>query len=292
MLCVALLALAHWAHRGATLLSLSVLAAMVTLCFWPPVCDVGKQTFGRFVVRHSAEYFPLDIHVEDEAAFDAGTKYIFACEPHCFLPLGVFALCDLVGALPRSMRGPADGVRILGSSAVLHLPLLRQIVYWVGFRSVDKASFRKELAMGHSCALVPGGAYEVVHQMICGSALEAARVMLRRRLGFVRLAIEADAQVVPVALYGGEDLYDMEQRFCRMTLVKKLTTAMRFAPVFFWGRPVFGVGFMCPVPRQKPLRIVIGKPLKCDKGLEGSHAALVEAWDATYERHREAPAEQ
>ena len=292
---VALMALLHWYAYGFSLLALAVVSTVVLLSVLPPLNDVGRDTVGKLLVSKSATYFPLKVHVEDVGAFDSKRKYIYACEPHCFLPLGIFAFTDLHGdsGLPRCMKGPAGSLRQLSSSAVQMLPIIRNIVHWIGVRSIDKASFRRTLRAGHSCAIIPGGAWEVMLSLIEGSPWRAAKDMIRQRKGFIKLAAEADAHVVPVVLFGGEGLYHMEQRFSSTPWIKRITSRLRFAPVFFWGRPIFhfGSGFFNPVPMQSPICTVVGKPIPCDGpgGVDAAHAAFIKAWEDLYERHRGGP---
>jgi 2-acylglycerol O-acyltransferase 2 len=112
--------------------------------------------------------------------------------------------------------------------------------------------------MGRAITIVVGGARE---------SLEAQpyslRLVLKRRKGFVKLAIRTGADLVPVLAFGENDLYDQfsaesHPRIHKFQLlVKKM---LGFTIPLFHARGVFNydVGLM---PYRRPLNIVVGKPI-------------------------------
>lgn len=113
--------------------------------------------------------------------------------------------------------------------------------------------------MGRGITIVIGGARESLdaqpHQM---------RLVLKRRKGFVKLAIRTGADLVPVLAFGENDLYEQVQldehpnvhKF--QLLVKKI---LGFTIPLFHARGIFNydVGLM---PYRRPLNIVVGKPIR------------------------------
>jgi hypothetical protein len=61
---------------------------------------------------------------------------------------------------------------------------------------------RKILTDGYNLSLLPGGSDEMLE-----SCEEKEVVFLKARKGFIRLAIETGAQIVPVYAFGVNDLY-------------------------------------------------------------------------------------
>lgn len=83
-------------------------------------------------------------------------------------------------------------------------------------------------------------------------------VFLRSRLGFVRLAMQNGASIVPVFAFGQGQTYKWYRPdFFRILkrIVHKVSRMMGVAPIAMWGR-----GFT-PLPLRVPLTVVVGKPI-------------------------------
>ena len=113
--------------------------------------------------------------------------------------------------------------------------------------------------MGRAITIVIGGARESLDALPY-----SLRLVLRRRKGFVKMAIRTGADLVPVLAFGENDLYDQFQADSHPTihnfqlLVKKL---LGFTIPLFHARGVFNydVGLM---PYRRPLNIVVGRPVR------------------------------
>ena len=63
--------------------------------------------------------------------------------------------------LASKFQPPAsEGLHELGHVQAFYLPATKHIWWWLGIRSIDKASFNKLLQEGNSVVLVPGGVSE------------------------------------------------------------------------------------------------------------------------------------
>jgi 2-acylglycerol O-acyltransferase 2 len=113
--------------------------------------------------------------------------------------------------------------------------------------------------MGRAITIVIGGARESLD-----AQPYSLRLVLKRRKGFVKMAIRTGADLVPVLAFGENDLYDQLTSDSHpkihkfQLLVKKL---LGFTIPLFHARGVFNydVGLM---PYRRPLNIVVGKPVK------------------------------
>ena len=113
--------------------------------------------------------------------------------------------------------------------------------------------------MGRAITIVVGGARESLDALPY-----SLRLVLRRRKGFVKMAIRTGADLVPVLAFGENDLYDQFQADSHpkihkfQLLVKKL---LGFTIPLFHARGVFNydVGLM---PYRRPLNIVVGRPVR------------------------------
>jgi 2-acylglycerol O-acyltransferase 2 len=116
--------------------------------------------------------------------------------------------------------------------------------------------------MGRAITIVVGGASESLD-----AQPYSLRLVLKRRKGFVKMAIRTGADLVPVMAFGENDLYDQFQADSHPTihkfqlLVKKL---LGFTIPLFHARGVFNydVGLM---PYRRPLNIVVGRPIKVNQ---------------------------
>jgi 2-acylglycerol O-acyltransferase 2 len=112
--------------------------------------------------------------------------------------------------------------------------------------------------MGRAITIVVGGARESLD-----AQPYSLRLVLKRRKGFVKMAIRTGADLVPVLAFGENDLYDQFQADSHpkihkfQLLVKKL---LGFTIPLFHARGVFNydVGLM---PYRRPLNIVVGRPV-------------------------------
>ena len=76
---------------------------------------------------------------------------------------------------------------------VFYVPILRHMFYWLGACPADKAEMRRILSRNGACMLIPGGVAECT-EMEHGSEV----VFLRKRQGFIKLALEQGAATLAV----------------------------------------------------------------------------------------------
>ena len=84
----------------------------------------------------------------------------------------------------------------------LYMPATRHFWWWLGVRPIDKANIHRLLKSNNSVVLVPGGNTE------CRVMKHGQETLyLRKRLGFVRLAMNHGAPLVPAFAFGQTDTY-------------------------------------------------------------------------------------
>ena len=113
--------------------------------------------------------------------------------------------------------------------------------------------------MGRAITIVIGGARESLD-----AQPGALRLVLKRRKGFVKLAIRTGADLVPVLAFGENELYEQIDGSSHalvhkgQLLIKK---ALGWTVPLFKGRGIlnYDVGLM---PYRKPLNVVVGRPVK------------------------------
>ena len=164
-----------------------------------------------------------------------------------------------VEALPH---GVGRRVRSLVATVLFKLPVVREICLWTGCVDARRSVAEKLLDRRHSLLVVPGGEAEQIR-----TAYGRERVYLKRRKGFVKLAMRKGVPVVPVYVFGCSDAYRTSHALFgpRNWLVKNLGVCVTFA-TGKWGSPC------CPFPVRHT--VVFGRPVDVAEGA-GEEEALV-----------------
>ena len=146
------------------------------------------------------------------------------------------------------------------------IPFYRDYALAMGLASVSRESCENLLTkggadgegMGRAITIVVGGARESLN-----AQPYTLRLVLKRRKGFIRMAIRTGADLVPVLAFGENDIYeqvhsDQHPIIHKLQMLVKQT--MGFTIPLFHARGVFNydVGLM---PYRRPLNIVAGRPI-------------------------------
>ncbi|CAK9200099.1 unnamed protein product [Sphagnum troendelagicum] len=257
--------------------AITLLAVWIALVFIPARSDgpVG-QIVAKFICKYAPKYFPITVVFEDEGHLNSDGCYVIAAEPHSVLPVGIIVLTPQSGFLPLTK------IRALASTAVFWTPIIRHIWTWLGLVPVSRRHFSKLLEEGYSCILVPGGVQECLY-------MEPDRevVYLKNRFGFVKVAIQAGAAVVPCFCFGQTNTYRWWKPSGKW--YNQMSRKLGFTPLVFWGR------FGGPVPFQKPMYFVVGKPIDVTKNPSPTneeiavlHGQYIRAVEELFEKHKAA----
>jgi len=209
--------------------------------------------------KYLADYFPAEL--VKTADLDPKKNYIFGYHPHGIIAFG--ATCSFsTEATGFSKKFPGIRPHMLTLDGNFNVPFLREWLLWLGICPVSKESIRWLLhdeAGGNAAVIVVGGAAE---------ALDAHpgvyTLTLARRRGFVRIAIEAGASLVPVFSFGENDLYQQADN-ARGTTLRQVQEFFKnnigVSPPMFYGRGVFNYSFGL-LPVRTPIHTVVGKPIE------------------------------
>ncbi|KAK2789093.1 diacylglycerol O-acyltransferase 1 [Emmonsiellopsis sp. PD_33] len=249
--------------------------------------------------NYFASYFPARLH--RSAPLPPTRKYIFGYHPHGIISHGAFA-AFATEALGFSKLFPGITNTLLTLDSNFRLPFYRDYALAMGLASVSRESCENLLSkggmdgegMGRAITIVVGGASESLD-----AQPHAIRLVLKRRKGFIKLAIRTGADLVPVLAFGENELYeqvssDQHPLIRKMQLLVKRT--MGFTIPLFHARGVFNydVGLM---PYRRPLNIVVGRPIQViqqhdrakvdDKYVDELHARYVSELQRLWEEYRD-----
>jgi len=155
-----------------------------------------------------AGYFPARLH--RTTTLEPTRKYIFGYHPHGIISHGAFA-AFATEALGFSQLFPGITNTLLTLDSNFRIPLYRDYALRLGLASVSRESCENILSkggrngegMGRAITIVVGGARESLD-----ATPGSLKLVLKRRKGFVKLAIRCGADLVPVLAFGENDLYD------------------------------------------------------------------------------------
>lgn len=265
-------------HPGA----FACLFTHILLGFWPPISfPRWGESLAGWVVTIAHDYFPLTMQCEDDRAFKADQPYIIGLEPHAVLPVSICGFAEGGHILPAELN--KKGRKIGHSSgAIFHVPLVRHLWSWLGLRPVSRNEMSKHLKKNRACILVPGGVQEIMYL-----DKEVETIFLRKRTGFVKLALQHGAPLVPAFAFGLHKTYSWASLLPQSVMLK-LSRFMGFAPLVFWG--------VCggPLPKKHPIHIVLGKPIEVPTVAEPSPEevqkyldAFIAAMEDIFDKHKE-----
>jgi len=202
-----------------------------------------------------------------------GTPYLFACHPH-----GIFGV-SIQASLGTDSTGfntlfPGIPVHLCGLKPIFLCPFFREWVLLHRHCSPGRNTIRNLLREKESVALATGGAHE---------SLDAfpGTMILTIRKGFIRVALEAGATLVPVLSFGENEIYAQtsnREGSALRWIQLQIKAWFGFTVPLFCGRP-----WLPLLPQPTALNTVVGAPLAlpaCGRPLEPSEAEVVEARDA------------
>ncbi|ETI53836.1 hypothetical protein, variant 2 [Phytophthora nicotianae] len=142
----------------------------------------------------------LRMKIIREQELDPNKRYIFGFHPHGIIVLSRIAIFG--GSFEDVF--PGITYRILGASPMFYIPLGRELCLWMGGVDASRSTGEKVLKEGSSIVVYPGGVSGIFKT---NPNSKETQLVLKNRLGFVKLAMNHGADLVPTFVFGEKWLY-------------------------------------------------------------------------------------
>ena len=233
--------------------------------------------FGRWLLRtrfmacipYYFEYEEFHETTDEEvlALHEAGKRVIGCMHPHGVFPF--VSVCAATSTL-QAADGLGDGLGDLPTAVanvIRQFPILKDVVGVFGCISASGAFLRARLQRRKgSVVLYVGGMVELFY-----SSSQKETVFLKKRKGFVKLALRTGADLIPVYLFGNTTSLEALKWPVLATISRKSGVSC----TLFWGR--WGL----PLPKRVKLTYARGRTLGLPH-IPDPTAADVEKYHALY----------
>ncbi|XP_020507071.1 2-acylglycerol O-acyltransferase 3b [Labrus bergylta] len=237
------------------------------------------------VWEHLRDFFPVKL--VKTAELNPNKNYILGCHPHGIMSAGAFT-CFSTESCGFTELFPGVKANLAILAGLFRIPLFREYIMSAGLYPVSKPSLAYLLSQkgkGNAVVIVIGGAAESL-----ASSPGMNTVVMKKRKGFVRVALESGADLVPVYSFGENDLF-RQVIFSDGSLGRRLQDLfkkiMGFAPCLFVGER------MAFMPYKSQVTTVVGSPISVpkrttptDEEVDHYHNLYMDALTELFHQHK------
>ncbi|XP_054744763.1 2-acylglycerol O-acyltransferase 2-like [Anastrepha obliqua] len=239
------------------------------------------------------DYFPVEIR--KTAELPPNRNYVLAHFPHGILAIAL-SINLLLEITPFLRLFPGIRPKVATLNVNFATPFLRELLRVLGYVSSSKPSLLYYLNKSNNPAHRDNsdGFTSNLIGISVGGVQESMQtkpgqhvIILKKRLGFVKLAIQTGSSIVPSFGFGDVDLYTpIEKAWFRpiQIVYKKI---FRYSPLLFKGRG------NTILPYKKKVTLVVGSPIDVKRTtnpdpayVEEIHAKVVEAVHELFETYK------
>ena len=202
----------------------------------------------------------------------------------CMHPHGVFpfvSVCAVTSTL-QARDGFGDGILDLPTAVanvIRTMPILKDVVGVFGCIDASGSYLKSRLQRRKgSVVLYVGGMVELFY-----ASPKKETVFLKKRKGFVKLALRTGADLVPVYLFGNTTSLEA----LKWPILAKISRKTGVSFTLFWGR------WFLPLPKRVKLTYARGRPLglphiehPSDEDVEKYHALYVKKLVELFDRYK------
>ncbi|KAM6056916.1 diacylglycerol O-acyltransferase 2-like [Theristicus caerulescens] len=231
------------------------------------------------VWRHFRDYFPVKLVKTHDLS--PSHNYIIGSHPHGILCVGAF--CNFItGSTGFWEMFPGIRPFLTTLAGNFRLPVFREYLMSGGLCPVTRRAIGYLLSKngtGNAVAIVIGGAAE---SLSCRPGVTT--LILKNRKGFVRMALQHGAYLVPSFSFGENDLFRQvvfEEGSWMRSIQQRFQKMMGFAPCIFYGRGLTSVRSRGFLPYARPITTVVGEPVTVPK-IEDPSCETVDMYHEMY----------
>uniref|UniRef100_A0A0K0DH36 Acyltransferase n=1 Tax=Angiostrongylus cantonensis TaxID=6313 RepID=A0A0K0DH36_ANGCA len=208
-----------------------------------------------------ADYFPVKLHKTEELS--PNENHLIGSHPHGVISIAAFInfATNGTGILEKFPNIVFHLCTLVGQ---FYTPLRREwgLLHGMIDCSRDSLTYILSGKQGKACVLVIGGAEEAL------DAHPGHHILtLHRRKGFIKLALETGANLVPCYSFGENEIFKQADN-PKGSMIRMIQTTVKnlfgFSPPFFYGQGIFVNNFGL-LPYRKPINTVLGAPIKVSK---------------------------
>jgi hypothetical protein len=245
--------------------------------------EKGALGFGKSIAM---DYHPSIECIPwcEDATLDPSRQYIFGVHPHGIHCFPLFQFTTPGGIIDQQFPGlVGHALTGIAASVMFHYPCVRESSFHMGYIDANRKTCADALAKGRSLHIVVGGEEELMY-----TTQGQDIVVLKKRKGFVRLALSYGVDLVPVFGVGNTDAYKTYTFGLkyRLWLQKKFGIAL----------PIYHGRYFTPLQYPVSMKILIGKPIQTpkpqimgakpdDRLVDEYHAKYVEALTEMHAKH-------
>ncbi|XP_074063541.1 diacylglycerol O-acyltransferase 2-like protein 6 isoform X3 [Macrotis lagotis] len=232
--------------------------------------------------KYFRDYFPIKLVKTCELS--PSHNYIFATHPHGILSYGIF--CNFgTESTGFSHIFPGITPTLATLEGIFWIPIVREYVMSKGICPVSKAALKyllTKMGSGNAVIVVVGGASEAF-MCLPGST----SIILKNRKGFVKLAFQTGAQLVPCYSFGENEVHKQKVfadgtwlRFFQYWYQTIAKSILGLSLCTFYGRGLTrdSWGFL---PFNLPITTVVGEPIPVPK-IEKPSREMVDKYHSLY----------
>uniref|UniRef100_A0A3Q3VWT5 Acyltransferase n=1 Tax=Mola mola TaxID=94237 RepID=A0A3Q3VWT5_MOLML len=245
---------------------------------------------GSRLWKYMRDYFPIKL--VKTADLDPRHNYVMGFHPHGVLVAGAFTnFCTYATGFRRLFPGLTSYLLML--PLWFRAPFFRDYIMCAGLIPSDKVSASYPLSKrggGNAIVIAVGGAPE---------ALDAHpgtyNVLLAKKKGFIKMAMEHGAHLVPVFSFGENEVFDQvgnpKGTWLRWTQ-EHLQSIMGISLPLFHARGIFQYSFGL-MPYRKPIHTIVGRPIRVERNekptaeeLDALHQVYMDELSKLFDKHK------
>jgi len=259
-----------WLYKRSAYVGLSIyLGLMLLLLAAPPYYSKNVRRKVRGLYEDLAAYLPAAKFIivpTEPLPEDKG--YIFASHPHgrMFYSNAMFSQLHEIWRAP--MKLTHGDLFQTAAGGFFNVPIIRNWFYMIGAMPADKKNIVEKLRNKDHVVIAVGG----VREVCLGTQDDADLLYLKNRSGFLRIAMEEGAGVVPVYAFNENQLFKHDPR----TVLNFWQWVNKYVKI---GVPFMRGMYYSPIPYRKEILLVFGDALFSKEGesIKDFHERYIES---------------